>query len=276
MTYRPRHTINFDIPIATQPASKGVETLADIADSNTNVPSSPYRGEEVDAELAQKAATYFASQAYGGVRLFDVSTFFNLIGTKEAYSILLYRGKDPMPTPEEIDDKVNEHIKNRKKLEDQLQTSKGKAKAKIKAAISKAWSNISCPQDFVTVICGAHTGHVPVISMTEGLPIDMVLRKEIEEQLATQYGNQGVIFIGPIYFGAFDIGFEFEVDGRSVIVDPATYRETDKELLLYDYSAAAVETKKEKTESDIAEAIEERRALMQKKWDFVRSLGNED
>lgn len=242
----------------------------------TAVPyAAPYRGEDIDLKLAKKAAIHFATEAYGNVRFLEATPYPDLGGKEEVYSILLYRGEGSVPERKEIAKEVKKRTNIRKNLEAQLKKVKGRAKARMRAKIAEIWKSISRPNEFVTLLCGAHTGHVPVITMTEGLPIEYVLLEEIENQMKHIYGNSQVKFVNPVYRGPFHISFEFQVSGEVVLVDPQTGSETDKALALYDHALA---TKRRAAEMGperairAQERIQKRKELMKKKWDFVRGL----
>lgn len=247
-------------------------------DTNSFAPTSysaPYIGEDVSLELAKKAAIHFATEAYGEVRFWGATEYAEPMGRTEAYSILLYRGEGPLPKRGEIYSGIRKQTNIRKKLEAQLKKLKGRAKARFRAKIKESWKRISRPTEFVTVLCGAHTGHVPVITMTEGLPIEYVLLEEIENQMKHIYHANQVNYVRPVYIGPFHIKFEFRILGEEVLVDPRNGSEIDKELVLEDLSLAAVARQAEMEPDKVIEReekIQERKNLMKKKWDFVRGL----
>lgn len=232
-----------------------------------------FRGDAVEIELAKKGAIHFASKAYGKVRFFDATTYYNPESHEEVYSFLFYRGEGPLPSRAEILKKVAELTKIRLEAEAQLSKLKGATKARARKKISNLWKNISQPESFVTVVSGAHTGHVPVITMTEGLPTDIVLSDTIKARLQDQYGGTQVRFVQPIYLGPFNTPFEFEINARRIFVDPHTGRETDKGFFLHKAATASEKiAKKMKTDRQAIAKYEERKSMMNKKWDFVRRL----
>ncbi len=246
--------------------------------STTTLYENPYRGKGVSEELARKAVLNEVQKVYGKAQIAKTFTYYSVDNKQEAYCYILYRKENELP---DIDEMLANMAKQKNEFTslkaDLSKVQDSKQKAEIIRKLSKARAelvNSYGREEFVTATGSAHEGHVPVLGMVDGLSLDLALLPEVTQQLSDEYGENNVKFVRTIYAGMFTVMHEFDIGGgKTILVDPRSGQEIDKQLVL---DRAATEYKKisEKiqTNESTREALEKRKALMEKKWQYVRNL----
>jgi len=235
----------------------------------------PNRGKEVDVELAKVAALYEVREFYGEARIASANVIYSVLSQPEAYCFVMYRGEGPLPTDVEITDQAQEAIKSLNQLRDKIINDKDRESIQkdLKEMREFSRANLWQTDKYVTVIAGAHEGNVPVIRMTEGLPVEKVLLNQSINLLQSRYPTSTLSYVQPIYKDQFTTLFEFSVDGRSVLYDPTSGTEKDKSICvkqqiekIREISGKIAANKSAKDGYDL------RKRKISEKWMFVRSL----
>lgn len=237
-----------------------------------------YRGNEVHEGLTRKAVLHEVQQVYGKARIAKTFTYYSIDNKPEAYCYILYLKDGGLP---DVDERLAEIAKKEQEI-NTLKAVISKLKDPEKKATKiRKLGNINAElvagygrQSFVTAIGGAHEGHVPVLAMVDGLPVDLALIPELSRRLRSEYGEDNVKFLRTIYTGMFNVMHEFDIGtGEPILVHPRTGQEIDKRLVLHDAIVEYKEqSKKLETDSAAREALEKHKKKKQKKWEYVRNL----
>lgn len=241
----------------------------------------------VSRELSEIAVLHEARQIYGDVRVFDVTTYYNLEGEAEVYCFTLYRKKDAPPSSEDL---TRDIATAREKIASLEGTLKGAAKQierkKIKKQINDIKKNVILnTESFVTVFAGAHQGHVPVIRMHAGLPPHLAFVEEATALAKDHSQLSQLRFRRPIYFGMLNIAFEFEDASRiRTMSEKVNERGEDDNSIVDVYRKKVTNLRSLREKVSEAKAIRsalsseqiekkmKRNKKLKEKWEHVRQL----
>ncbi len=252
-----------------------------------NTHSGEYPG--ISKELAEVAVLDEARQVYGLVKVFDVTTYYDLEGEPEVYCFTLYRKTDELLTLDELKEKIANAKEKKLSLQRSLKESEHQARKNIKKQISEIQKHgILNTASFITAFAGAHEGHVPVIKMQGGLPPHLT-HIDDAKQMASDHSKQSHLHLRRvIYFGMFDIRFEFEDSAEvEALSDKTKVPGEDNNPTVDPYRKKVLsigDLRKEVDESETRAKVVPSKRLQQnkvrgdrlkEKWDHVKRLRNE-
>jgi hypothetical protein len=244
------------------------------------------RGAEVPVEIAERVALSYARQFYGDARTWEWTPYFGTDGKIEVYTFALYQGDGPLPTKTEVLAATQARHSALANLSEELRAvdtsdASGRTKAALRdevnlriAAKQREYTQVD---RFITVLAGAHEGHVPVIRVHRGLPEHLTSAPYARDKAIVSHAI-GEQLLRTFYLGPFDLGFEF-VAARSAAPtdDPAdstllVLTQGGKVVSLSELRRATQATMARRAQdSDVQAKLAERAAVLREKWSRARA-----
>lgn len=253
----------------TQQASSVVAHPVSLANDEL----SPYRGAAVDPQTARQAVVYSLSGTYGET-LAEVGSFtlYDLAGREDMRCYCFSVRPGFAPEAEQVKRLASELQSRGDELRIRLGALNGDARERAEATLRDLRFKAELADDFVFAYSGAHRGHVPVVTMSRGIPPFYRLAERARAAVAAKAGPSArfdrVLALGPL-----EEGYEFEVGGTRWVYIARTEETVQWDELLSKTKAAgkAVLARME-SEPDLRSRTRVRSERLDAKWNLITKL----